>query len=76
MIRPRMDVLSTDVIIKIYEEAVAVLADPGVRVENQKGLLLIEQAGGTVDRDNNTARVSEEFNQKDNRFDSFKIRLI
>jgi len=59
MLRPKMDVLSTDLIIKIFEEAVEVLKDPGVRIENQPALSLIEAAGGVVDRKNNTARLSE-----------------
>ena len=51
MLRPRIDVLSTDVIKKIYTEAVAVLEKPGVRIENNEAHLLIEQAGGHVDQE-------------------------
>lgn len=55
--RPRLRLLSEDLIDCILDEAFQVLLDPGARVHNPAGLRLLREAGAEVDSDEKVARI-------------------
>jgi trimethylamine--corrinoid protein Co-methyltransferase len=57
--RPKLKVLSDDLVERIISEGMALLMDPGVRVHNNDALTLLEQAGARVDRGSQIARIPE-----------------
>ena len=57
--RPHFRLLTEDLTTKITNEALALLMDPGVRVENDEALDLLEDAGATVDRETEVAQIPE-----------------
>jgi len=58
--RPRFRLLSDDLINQIIDEALALLVDPGVRVENAEALDLLADAGASVDREAEVAHIPED----------------
>jgi trimethylamine--corrinoid protein Co-methyltransferase len=58
--RPQLKFLSDDVINQIINEGLALLMDPGVRVENAEALDLLADAGADVDFNAEVAHIPEE----------------
>jgi trimethylamine--corrinoid protein Co-methyltransferase len=58
--RPHLRFLSDDVINQIINEGLALLMDPGVRVENAEALELLANAGADVDFEAQVAHIPEE----------------
>ncbi|MBN1483227.1 MAG: trimethylamine methyltransferase family protein [Chloroflexia bacterium] len=59
MVRPKVNLLSDELVEQIVAEAMQLLLDPGVRVHNQDALDLLEQAGARVDRQSQIAHIPE-----------------
>src|SRR5512135_705436 len=57
--RPTLKVLSDQIVGQIVGEGLELLRDPGVRVHNEEALGLLEQAGASVDRQAQIARIPE-----------------
>lgn len=57
--RPRVELLSRDVVQRIVDEGLALLADPGVRVHNEEALTLLADGGADIDRGRQIARIPE-----------------
>jgi len=57
--RPKLNVLGPDLVKKVFDESLALLIDPGVRVHNQEALRLLEGAGAKVDDGSQIARIPE-----------------
>ena len=57
--RPHFELLSDDLISPIADEAIALLMDPGVRVENAEALDLLADAGASVEREAQVAHIPE-----------------
>jgi len=57
--RPRLTVLSEELLRQIIVEAMELLQDPGVRVHNEDALGLLADAGAGVDRVSQIARIPE-----------------
>jgi len=55
----KIEVLENDLKSKIISEAVDVLMDPGVRIENEEALELIADSGGSIDKSLSVARIPE-----------------
>ena len=58
--RPHLRFLSDDVINQIINEGLALLMDPGVRVENAEALCLLADAGADVDFEAQVAHIPED----------------
>ncbi len=58
--RPKLNILSEDLVAQIIDEAFGLLIDPGVRVHNQEALDLLAAAGAEVDRESQIAHIPEE----------------
>jgi trimethylamine--corrinoid protein Co-methyltransferase len=59
MMRPKVELLSPDLVERIIAEGLALLVDPGVRVHNEEALGLLAEAGAHVDRERQIARIPE-----------------
>jgi trimethylamine--corrinoid protein Co-methyltransferase len=57
--RPKLDILSEELVEQIIAEGFELLMDPGVRVHNQEALELLAQAGADVDMTSQIARIPE-----------------
>ena len=57
--RPRFQILSLGLLAQILDEAFQLLVDPGVRVHNDQALALLADAGATIDRTKQIARIPE-----------------
>jgi trimethylamine--corrinoid protein Co-methyltransferase len=57
--RPKLELLSSEMVNQIIEEAFAVLEDPGVRVINDEALKLLAEAGADVNMETQVARIPE-----------------
>jgi trimethylamine--corrinoid protein Co-methyltransferase len=57
--RPKLNILSEDLVAQIIDEAFGLLMDPGVRVHNQEALDLLAEAGAEVDREKQIAYIPE-----------------
>ncbi|MDI7277434.1 MAG: trimethylamine methyltransferase family protein [Anaerolineae bacterium] len=57
--RPKLNLLSPDLVQRIVDEGMQLLMDPGVRVHNEEGMRLLAEAGAQVDRDAQVARIPE-----------------
>ena len=57
--RPKLTILSDDMVDQILGEAMELLRDPGVRVHNEDALALLAGAGAAVDRANLVVRIPE-----------------
>jgi len=58
--RPHLKFLSDDIINQITNEGLALLMDPGVRVENAEALDLLANAGADVDFESQVAHIPED----------------
>jgi trimethylamine--corrinoid protein Co-methyltransferase len=58
--RPHLKFLSDDIINQITNEGLALLIDPGVRVENAEALDLLANAGADVDFESQVAHIPED----------------
>jgi len=58
--RPKLNILSTELVDQITQEAFGLLLDPGVRVHNKEALTLLAEAGARVDFENQIACIPEE----------------
>jgi trimethylamine---corrinoid protein Co-methyltransferase len=59
MRRPNLSFLTPEQIQQIIEEAIAVLGDPGVRVQNGSGLKLLAESGAQVDFTHQIAHIPD-----------------
>lgn len=57
--RPKLALLSDDLVERILAEGMALLMDPGVRVHNEEALHLLAEAGAQVDFGAQVARIPE-----------------
>lgn len=57
--RPKLNILSEEMVQKIIDEGLALLMDPGVRVHNQEALRLLAEAGAEVDMEAQIAHIPE-----------------
>jgi trimethylamine--corrinoid protein Co-methyltransferase len=57
--RPKVELLTSDLVERVTAEGMALLADPGVRVHNEEALGLLAEAGADVDRERQIARIPE-----------------
>jgi trimethylamine---corrinoid protein Co-methyltransferase len=58
--RPKLQLLSQDLVEKVLDEAFQLLVDPGIKVLSQEALELLGTAGASVDRSENVVRIPEE----------------
>jgi len=59
MLRPKVELLSPDLVERIIGEGLALLVDPGIRVHNAEALALLAEGGADVDREGRVARIPE-----------------
>jgi trimethylamine--corrinoid protein Co-methyltransferase len=57
--RPKLNILSDDLVQKIIAEGFELLMDPGVRVHNEEALTLLAEAGADVDTEAQIAHIPE-----------------
>jgi trimethylamine--corrinoid protein Co-methyltransferase len=57
--RPKLNILSDELVNQIIAEGFELLMDPGVRVHNQEALALLADVGAEVDREAQIARIPE-----------------
>jgi trimethylamine--corrinoid protein Co-methyltransferase len=57
--RPKLNILSDELVERIIQEAFGLLMDPGVRVHNEEALKLLAEAGAEVSFDTRIARIPE-----------------
>lgn len=57
--RPKLSLLSAELVERMIAEALELLIDPGVRVHNEEALALLTDAGAEVNRDTQIARIPE-----------------
>lgn len=62
--RPKLNILSEELVEQIKGEALGLLMDPGVRVHNQEALTLLAEAGAKVDFANQIAYIPENLVQQ------------
>jgi trimethylamine--corrinoid protein Co-methyltransferase len=58
--RPKLNLLSDELIKQIIEEGFALLMNPGIQIKNAKALTLLADAGAQVDVENKIARIPEQ----------------
>ena len=59
MIRPSLQLLSTEMVNRVVEEAFALLQEPGVRVHSERALALLSDHGAQVDGEAKVAHIPE-----------------
>ena len=64
MMRPKLNVLSDELVEQIIAEGFELLMDPGVRVHNEEALGLLADAGADVDMETRIARIPEAIARK------------
>ena len=57
--RPKLNLLSNELLKQIIEEGFALLMNPGIQVHNDKALTLLAEAGAQVDMENKIAKIPE-----------------
>jgi trimethylamine--corrinoid protein Co-methyltransferase len=57
--RPKLNILSDELVRQIIEEGFALLMNPGIQVKNDEALSLLADAGAQVDMDNKIAKIPE-----------------
>ena len=57
--RPKLTLLSDDLVNQIIEEGFALLMNPGIQVKNDEGLSLLADAGAEVDMENKIVKIPE-----------------
>jgi trimethylamine--corrinoid protein Co-methyltransferase len=58
--RPKLNLLSEDLVNQIIQEGFALLMDPGIQVNNAEALSLLADAGAQIDLETRIARIPEE----------------
>jgi trimethylamine--corrinoid protein Co-methyltransferase len=58
--RPKLNLLSDELVEQIIKEGFALLMNPGIQVHNEDALTLLADAGAEVDRENKIAKIPEE----------------
>jgi trimethylamine--corrinoid protein Co-methyltransferase len=58
--RPKLNLLSDELVKQIIEEGFALLLNPGIQVHNEEALSLLADAGAEVDRESKIAKIPEE----------------
>lgn len=59
MMRPKLNILSAELVNQIIEEGFALLMNPGIQVYNDEALSLLADAGSEVDMENKIAKIPE-----------------
>ena len=57
--RPKLKILSDELVKQIIEEGFALLMNPGIQVKNDEALSLLADAGAEVDMENKIAKIPE-----------------
>jgi trimethylamine--corrinoid protein Co-methyltransferase len=57
--RPKLTLLSDDLLMQIIEEGFALLMNPGIQIHNDEALALMAEAGAQVDMETKTAKIPE-----------------
>lgn len=57
--RPKLNMLSNDVVDQIIREGFELLEDPGIQIHNEEALDLLAKAGANVNRETQIARIPE-----------------
>ncbi len=57
--RPKLNLLSDELVTQIIEEGFALLMNPGIQVKNDQALSLLVDAGAEVDMENKIAKIPE-----------------
>jgi trimethylamine:corrinoid methyltransferase-like protein len=57
--RPKLNLLSDELVKQIIEEGFALLMNPGILVHNDEALSLLADAGADVDMENKIAKIPE-----------------
>jgi trimethylamine--corrinoid protein Co-methyltransferase len=57
--RPKLNLLSNELVDQIIEEGFALLLNPGIQVKNDEALSLLADAGAEIDMENKIARIPE-----------------
>jgi trimethylamine--corrinoid protein Co-methyltransferase len=57
--RPKLNLLSDELVKQIIEEGFALLLNPGIQVKNDEALSLLVDAGAQVDKENKIAKIPE-----------------
>jgi len=57
--RPKLNILSDDLVKQIIEEGFALLMNPGIQVKNDEALSLLADAGAEIDKENKIAKIPE-----------------
>jgi trimethylamine--corrinoid protein Co-methyltransferase len=64
MMRPKLNILSDELVNQIIAEGLELLMDPGVRVHNEEALELLADAGAEVDMETRIAHIPESIVQR------------
>lgn len=59
MMRPKLNILSDELVKQIIEEGFALLMNPGIQVKNDEALTLLAEAGAEVNKENKIAKIPE-----------------
>jgi len=62
--RPKLNLLSDELVNQIIEEGFALLMDPGIQIKNDEALSLLADAGAVIEKENKIAKIPEELAQK------------
>ena len=62
--RPKITLLSDELVKQIIDEGFALLMNPGIRVHNEEGLTLLAEAGAEVDPNTKIAKIPEKIARK------------
>jgi trimethylamine--corrinoid protein Co-methyltransferase len=57
--RPKLNLLSDELVKQIIEEGFALLMDPGIQVHNEEARSLLAEAGAVIDLENRIAKIPE-----------------
>jgi trimethylamine--corrinoid protein Co-methyltransferase len=57
--RPKLNILSDELVKQIIKEGFALLMNPGIQIKNDEGLTLLAEAGAEVDKENKIAKIPE-----------------
>jgi len=62
--RPKLNILSDELVKQIIEEGFTLLMNPGIQVKNDEALSLLADAGAEVDMENKIAKIPEKIARK------------
>ena len=57
--RPKLNLLSDELVKQIIEEGFALLMNPGIQIHNDEALSLLGDAGAVVDRESKIVKIPE-----------------